>query len=151
MKNKKTIEALNVLMEINNNRIEGYTTASKYNKDEGTKNILFQLRETCKNCKTELISEILQLGGVPSKGIKGTSRLFNLLVSFRNTLGENLHKTTLNSCSYREGAAVDAYNKILNTKSGHITDDLASLLTAHYISVKNNHHDVKDLQMKYKI
>ncbi|MBK7668252.1 MAG: DUF2383 domain-containing protein [Sphingobacteriaceae bacterium] len=70
MKNKETVEALNMLIQINNNRIEGYGTASIHNKDEDTKNILFQLMETCKNCKTELVSEILQLGGIPSKGTK---------------------------------------------------------------------------------
>lgn len=149
MKNERTIEALNVLMEINNNRIEGYSTASKHNKDEDTKNILFQLMETCKNCKTELISEILQLGGTPSEGIKGTSRVFRLLVSIRNTIGENLQKNTLNSCSYGERAAIDAYDDILKNKADHITSDLENLLNSQHISIKKNHRDVKDLQMKY--
>jgi uncharacterized protein (TIGR02284 family) len=150
MKNKETVEALNRLIQINNNRIEGYTRASEYHVDEETKYILFQLMETCKNCKTELISEILQLGGVPSKGIKGSSLFFRLMVSTRNAFRKDLQKTTLNSCSYSECAAIDIYNEVLKNKSGHITPELIDLLNTQHISIKKNHRDVKGLQLKFQ-
>lgn len=92
MKKHKTIEALNSLIEINNNRIEGYAKACKYSKDKELKNILFQLMETCKRCKTELISEILQLGGVPSEGVTLTGRFFESWCTSKTPLKKTLKK-----------------------------------------------------------
>ena len=65
MEREQTIEALNTLIEINNEGIQGYGIALKETKEAYLKTLFFQLLYTARKCKTELVSEVLQLGGTP--------------------------------------------------------------------------------------
>ena len=51
MENEKTIDALNKLIEINNDRIEGYETASKETNDTDLLNLFSGFIQTSKKCR----------------------------------------------------------------------------------------------------
>ena len=74
MKNEKTIEVLNILVQINNDHIDGYETASKETEEQDLKNFFGQLSKTSQNCKQEPTGEINKLGGTAIDGTKTTGK-----------------------------------------------------------------------------
>jgi hypothetical protein len=51
MKNEKSIDVLNKLIEINNDRIEGYQTASDETKESDLKELFSKLSNTAQNAE----------------------------------------------------------------------------------------------------
>ena len=66
--NEKTIAHLNSLIEINNDRIEGYETAAKETDDAELKSLFIGLGDESRAHRSELISEVIGLGGSPAEG-----------------------------------------------------------------------------------
>ena len=66
MENSKNISALNKLIEINNDRIEGYGTASKEASDTDLKSLFGELAATSQKNVSELHSEVKRLGRLPT-------------------------------------------------------------------------------------
>jgi uncharacterized protein (TIGR02284 family) len=68
MENSKNISALNDLIVINNDRVEGYETASGETKDMDLKSLFSGLQNTSHNNLTELRAEVRRLGGDVEEG-----------------------------------------------------------------------------------
>jgi uncharacterized protein (TIGR02284 family) len=51
MDNEKTIDVLNTLITINNDRIEGYETAAKETEEHELKTVFAQFSATSQKCK----------------------------------------------------------------------------------------------------
>ncbi len=68
MENEKTITVLNTLITINNDRIEGYETATKETEEQDLKDMFAQFSSTSQKCNTELKDEVSKLGGTPAEG-----------------------------------------------------------------------------------
>ena len=82
MKNEKTVDVLNKLVEINNDRIEGYDTALKETDETDLQSIFRQFIETSRRCKQELTAEITKLGGKPEEGTKTSGKFFRNMKNF---------------------------------------------------------------------
>ena len=145
MNKEKSIEALNTLIEINNNRIEIYGTSSKHSSGDDVKDLFFKLMQSGKKCRTELISEVLQLGGIPIEGIKTNGKLFGLLIDIRTALRKNLRKAILSSCVFSERIVIDTYEAILKNNLDHIHSDQLVLLNAQRQLIITDHDDAKKL------
>ena len=76
MKKEKAVEVLNSLITINNDRIEGYETASKETDEHDLKSLFAQFISTSQKCKQELVLEVNKLGGGASEGTKTSGKFF---------------------------------------------------------------------------
>ena len=74
MSNEKTIDVLNSLIEINNDRIEGYETASKETEEDDLQELFSRMMKTSTKCKQELTQEVERLGGTPIEGTRITGK-----------------------------------------------------------------------------
>jgi uncharacterized protein (TIGR02284 family) len=113
MKNEKSIEVLNTLIEINNDRIEGYKMAYKQTEEEELKLLFSKLGRTSQKCKAELIAEVERLGGVPDQGVKTTRRFFRVWKDVKAALADKDRKSVLEACEYGEDATADIYNRAM--------------------------------------
>jgi uncharacterized protein (TIGR02284 family) len=154
MKNQEqSIEVLNTLIEINNNRIEWYETASNEIKNTELKDMFFQFVQTSKKCITELISEVLQLGGVPTKEPTTSGKFFRAWIDVKAAIMKDNHKEILDSCEYGEYVAVSMYKKILTDKLKYLNADQQYLLNKQYVFLKADHdkvREMKDMLVEYK-
>ena len=66
--NEKTISLLNGLIEINNDRIEGYERAAKETDESDLKSLFMSMADESRGHRSELISEVIGLGGTPAEG-----------------------------------------------------------------------------------
>lgn len=128
MINKNSIHVLNTLIEINNDRIEGYDTASRETEKDDLKTLFSQLIQTSEECKTQLRNEVLKLGGTPNAGTTTGGMLFSVWRDVKSALSRQDHKGILNACEDGEVVAVNAYESVLKTYPEDIATPLRTLL-----------------------
>ena len=146
MEKEKTIEVLNTLVTINNDRIEGYETASKETEDKDLKRLFSQFISTSLKCKQELEKEVVILGGTPSESTKTSGKFFRAWMDLKAALTGNDHKAILNSCEFGEDAAVNTYKNVLMNNSSDLTLDQQNLINAQYTLIKADHDEIKNMR-----
>jgi len=146
MDREKTIDALNKLVEINNDRIEGYETASKETEEQDLKSLFSQFAQTSYTCKQELTSEIYKLGGTPTEGTKITGKFFRVWMDVKTALTGKNRKAILNSCEYGEDQAIKTYENVLEDEMEHLSLAQQSLIRTQYTLIKSDHYRVKSMR-----
>jgi len=146
MEDKKAIDVLNKLIEINNDRIEGYETASKETDETELKTLFTQLAQTSQECNGELIDEVSQLGGDPVEGTKTSGKFFRAWMDVKSALTGKDRKAILNSCEYGEDVAVNTYKKVLENNTDDLTEDQLAMVEGQHDLIKADHDMVKSLR-----
>lgn len=146
MNKEKSIAALNMLIEIHNDRIEGYETASKETDEKDLKKLFSQFSLSSKKCRQELVFEVHKLGGKPTEGLKTTGKIYRVWMDVKADLVGKDRQAILNSCEYAEDISVEAYNKTLKNYREFLTITLQTLLNAQCSLLKADHDKVKVLR-----
>lgn len=146
MENQKSIDALNTLIVINNDRIEGYETASKETEETDLKNLFEKLAQTSEECKEELVEEMEKLGGTPVEGTRVSGKFFRVWMDVKAALTGKDRKVILSSCEYGEDVAVNAYKKVLEDEAQELTADQLNMINEQYELIKADHDRVKSLR-----
>ena len=146
MEKEKTIEVLNTLITINNDRIEGYETAAKETEEQDLKTLFAQFSSTSQKCKTELNNEVSKLGGTPSEGTKTTGKFFRAWMDVKATLTGKDRKAILNSCEYGEDVAKDTYEKALKNDAEYLSAEQQTMIKAQHTLLVADHNKVKSMR-----
>jgi uncharacterized protein (TIGR02284 family) len=146
MNNEKSIKVLNTLLEINNDRIAGYETASKDTNESDLKSLFADLKQTSLKCKAELISEIQKLGGTPEEGTKETGKLYRVWMDIKAALTGKDRKAILSSCEYGEDVALKTYRDELKDSVEYLTPEQQTLLNTQLGLILADHNKVKTLR-----
>ena len=146
MDNEKTLDVLNTLIEINNDRIEGYETASKETKETELQNLFYKLIQTSQKNKAELIQEVVKLGGTPIEGTRITGKFFRVWMDVKAALTGNDRKMILDSCEYGEDVALDVYKDQLKNNFEALTSLQQIMLQAQVLFLKADHDVVKSMR-----
>ena len=146
MNTEQSIDVLNALVVINNDRIEGYIRASKETEDSDLKTLFAQFENTSHKCKGELVQEVQRLGGEPSEGTKTTGKIYRVWMDVKATLTGSDRKAILNSCEYGEDVAIEAYEDALNNEKEDISSEQQTMLRRQLQSIRADHDKVKGLR-----
>jgi len=146
MENKKSIDALNTLVEINNDRIEGYETAARETNEPDLKVLFTKLAETSQDCRIELEREVEMLGGTPAKGTKVSGKFFRAWMDVKAAITGKDRKAILESCEYGEDHAVKTYESVLEDDREDLTSEQIALIESQYDLIKADHDAVRALR-----
>lgn len=146
MDNKKTIEVLNTLITINNDRIEGYETAAKETEEQDLKTLFAQFASTSQKCKQELSNEVINLGGTPAEGTLTSGKFFRVWMDVKAALTGKDRKTILNSCEYGEDMAKDTYKNALENDLENLNAAQQSMIKAQHTLIMADHDKVKSMR-----
>ena len=146
MENDKSIDALNKLIEINNDRIEGYTTASKETDEGDLKSLFDQLAETSEECRADLIEEVVSLGGEPVQGTKISGKFFRAWMDVKAAITGKDRKAIFSSCEFGEDVAVNTYKKVLENESGELSPAQLAMVFEQYELIRADHDTVRALR-----
>lgn len=144
MDRDQSIDVLNELIEINNDRIEGYETASKETDESELKTLFSGFIATSEKCKQELVQKVISLGGTPEEGTKISGKFFRAWMDVKAALTNKDRRAILNSCEYGEDVAVDTYEKALSD-SGDVSSDTYELIESQHILIKADHNRINVL------
>jgi len=145
MENSKNIDALNELIEINNDRIEGYETASKETEDADLKSLFAGLTSTSLKNVSELRSEVTRLGGTAEEGTRVTGKFFRAWMDVKAALTGNNRHAILDSCEFGEDKALETYESVLE-KSEALTAEQRQLVVEQQTALRADHDKVKALR-----
>jgi uncharacterized protein (TIGR02284 family) len=149
MNDKKTIQLLNKLIQINNDRFEGYETAFKETDEQYLKILFSSLMLTSQKCKQTLINEVVRYGGVPTESTRIAGKLFRVLMDVKAAITGKDQKAILNSCLFGEHIALETYQNMLDNdldnlsfEEQKIINAQMALLRADYEKIKLLHEDL---------
>jgi uncharacterized protein (TIGR02284 family) len=146
MDNKKTIDVLNAIIQINNDRIEGYETASKETEEVDLKTLFAGFIDTSEQCKEDLEDEVQKLGGEATESTRITGKFFRVWMDVKAALTGNDRKAILNSCEYGEQAAQDTYEKVLTDDLENISAEQQTMLAAQKNLLKADQNKIISLR-----
>jgi len=146
MDNEKTIEALNSLVVINNDRVEGYKTAEAEAKETDLKMLFSDLMETSVQNKKELSAEITRLGGTPDDGTKLSGKIYRVWMDLKAVLTGDDRKAILDSCEYGEKVALDLYKKVLIEDHQNINESQQEMLNRHHALLTTDYANIVHLR-----
>ena len=135
----------NTLITINNDRIEGYETASKETEEYDLKTLFTQFISTSQQCKRELVSEVNRLGGEEAEGTKISGKFFRMWMDVKAALTGKNRKAILDSCEYGEDEALDTYEDVLENDLDQLSAEQQTMIIAQKSLLKADHDHVKAL------
>lgn len=145
MDTQKSINILNSLIQINNDRIEGYETASKEADETDLKTLFSHFTETSLKLKAELVSEVKTLGGQPIEGTKTSGKFYRVWMDIKSAITGSDRKAIINSCEYGEDVALKTYVDALDDTENLSTEQIA-LIKQQHLLLKADHDKVKHLR-----
>ena len=143
METEKTIDVLNELITINNDRIEGYKTASDETEEQELKTLFAQFISTSQKCKSELVTQVNKLGGEIAEGTKTSGKFFRVWMDVKAAITGKDRKAILNSCEMGEDVAKGTYENVLSDDFDKLTAELQTVIRQQYALIKADHDEVK--------
>lgn len=146
MERKRTIEVLNSLITINNDRIEGYGTASKATEEHELQALFQRFISTSQQCNQALIKEVRQLGGEEAEGTKVSGKFFRVWMDVKAALTGKDRKAILKSCEFGEDNAKDTYDDALKNDSEHLSAGQQSMIREQRLLLVADYDHLKALR-----
>ncbi len=145
-KNEKIIAQLNSLVEINNDRIQGYERAIAEADDEDLTYLFTNMAAHSRGYKSALSREIISMGGEPTESTKNSGKLFRAWMDIKAALTGKNKKEILSSCEFGEDAALDTYKTVLADEDNVLTYGHLKLIRMQKQEIQLDHEKVKALR-----
>jgi uncharacterized protein (TIGR02284 family) len=142
--NDEVTDTLNDLIQINNDRIEGYEKALEDTKDGSHYDTLFnQMISQSKRYKQQLIQEVRTTGGDADwNETTNRGKIYRVWMDVKSAFTGKSDKSALELCEYGEDAAQKAYNEAL-TADANLPESVRSLLISQKNELKESHDTIK--------
>jgi uncharacterized protein (TIGR02284 family) len=143
---KETIEILNDLVAINNDRIAGYEKALEETKEtDNDLKIFFALMiDESRKLRLNLAGEVQALGGEYDRGTTASGKLYRAWMDVKAVFTGHDRHTVLANCERGEDAAQNAYKDALNENK--VPAYIRTLLNEQKQTLKASHDKVKSLR-----
>jgi uncharacterized protein (TIGR02284 family) len=134
MDRAKSIDVLNTLLEINNDRSKGYQAAILETEDYDLKVLFSEFQQTSERCMEKLRAEVLRFGGVPYSGTDLASKVHRAWMDLKAAVTGNERVAILESCLYGDSIAIDTYNAAIENNLEDLNaEDKALLVEQSYL------------------
>lgn len=144
-RNERTIEVLNDLIRINNDRVEGYEKAVKETDetDVDLRSIFNRMAQESRSYSRELSEQVRRLGGEPASGTTTSGKIYRTWMDVKSGFSRSERKSVLEECEFGEDAAQRAYEKALDTDND-LPPDIRSLVQQEQYNLKTAHDTIKN-------
>ncbi|HEY1038449.1 MAG TPA: PA2169 family four-helix-bundle protein [Bacteroidia bacterium] len=149
-KNEKIVSQLNELVEINNDRIQGYERAISETDDADLISLFTNMAAHSKSNKSDLSREISSLGGEPTEGTKNSGKLFRAWMDIKAALTGKNRKEILASCEFGEDAALETYETVLTDEDNVLPDAIRKMVQKQKQEIQQDHNRIKILRDVHK-
>lgn len=146
MDTQKSIDLLNSLIEINNDRVEGYETAANETDAADLKSLFAELKNTSVQNLGALRSAVTELGGTPEEGTRVTGKFFRAWMDVKAALTGNNRHQILSSCEFGEDKALEVYEDILANSPTALSGEQLSMIRSQQAALRDDHDKVKMLR-----
>ena len=147
--NKETIEVLNDLIQINNDRIVGYERAIKETKpeDDDLKVFFATMISESHQIKIALATEVQVLGAEVEQGTTTSGKIYRAWMDVKAVFTGHDRHAVLENCEAGEDAAQRAYETALNHED--LPAFIRELLRDQQQVLRASHDDIRALRDQY--
>jgi len=144
---EKSVEILNDLIEINNDRVAGFAHAAKElnDNDLDLKDIFQNLKDESRHNVHELSTVINKTGNEPEMGMSGSGALHRVWLDVKATFSGHDRKSVLEECERGEDAIKKAYQSALTPGSG-LSPEFTDMVTRQQQGIIASHDKIKALR-----
>lgn len=144
--NMKSIEILNDLIEISNDRVKGYkkAIAELREEDEDLKPLFTEMIHESHRHKAELSEEVRLLGGDPESGVAASGRIYRMWMNRKAVFTGSARDNILSNCEVGEDAAQIAYGTAMDSEG--INNGLRNLLADQKNELSSSHDHIRSLR-----
>jgi uncharacterized protein (TIGR02284 family) len=144
---EKSVEVLNDLIEINNDRIDGFTRAAEGlgEGDADLKAIFDKFASDSRQNVQELSQAVGQVGGDLETGNSVSGTLHRAWLNVKATFSGHDRKAVLEECERGEDAIKKAYRDALSEENG-LSPQQASILVNQQQLINEGHDSIKALR-----
>lgn len=141
-----TIETLNDLIEINNDRIAGYQKAidELEPQDSDLKSLFAQMIVESQKIKMALATEVQAFGSEIETGTTNSGKIYRTWMDVKAIFTGHDRKTVLNNCEFGEDAAQKAYKTALEVDD--LSASVRGLITEQKAQLRTSHDEIKALR-----
>lgn len=142
--NEKLAEVLNGLIEINNDRVNGYEKAREEVKDLDLdlKAMFTSMANDSQKYAGELSKVVTELGETPADGTTNSGKLYRVWMDIKTTFTANDRQSALELCEFGEDAAQKAYKAALSSDA-EMNAETRQLITGQQSNLKTSHDIIK--------
>ncbi len=142
---EETIEILNDLVLINNDRITGYERARQELKGEDAdlKLLFLKFIDQSRGHRNQLGAEIQALGGSIDSGTSISGKIYRTWMDVKAVFSGHDRHTVLSNCEFGEDAAQKAYKEALKES---LPAYLANIISEQQTSLRTSHDEIKSLR-----
>ena len=146
---KEAIEILNDLIQINNDRIDGYERAIKelQEEDSDLKTLFASFIDESRQNKMVLGKEVQALGGDMENSTTNSGKIYRAWMDIKAVFTGKDRHTVLNNCEFGEDAAQKAYKSALNSED--LPAYLNEMISNQQRILKDAHDEVKAFRDQY--
>jgi uncharacterized protein (TIGR02284 family) len=143
---KETIEVLNDLVTINNDRIVGYERALEETKPEDTdlKALFTSMIDESRKIRIDLAGEVQALGGEFEAGTTASGKLYRAWMDVKAVFTGHDRHAVLSNCERGEDAAQSAYKDAL--ADNNVPNYIRTMLEAQKSILRASHDRIKALR-----
>jgi uncharacterized protein (TIGR02284 family) len=141
---EKTVDVLNDLVQINNDRITGYEKAIEDSKNDGSSyaSLFNQMIQQSREYKNQLIAEIKTAGGdADYKSTTASGKIYRMWMDIKSTFQGKTDKSALELSEFGEDAAQKAYKEALDEKDLPVST--RRLIETQKMNLKLSHDKIK--------
>jgi uncharacterized protein (TIGR02284 family) len=143
--NEKTVAVLNGLIEINNDRVNGYELAAKETDDDSLKGLFNDLAGDSRKFRQELSGMVTSIGGQPTKGTSVSGKVYRAWMDVKAAITAKDKKQILSSCEFGEDVALESYKTALNSDNS-FSDEQRTLVQNQKENLQRAHNTIKELR-----
>ncbi len=144
---EKSVEVLNDLIEINNDRVAGFEHASKEleGHDADLKAVFQNFSSESRRYVQELTAAVSRIGGEAETGTSGSGTIHRAWLDVKATFSGHDRKSILEECERGEDAIKKAYKSALTDDNG-LSAGLQTLIAQQQAGIINGHDKIKYLR-----
>jgi uncharacterized protein (TIGR02284 family) len=144
--NEKTSEVLNDLIQINNDRIEGYERAANEtdSKDADLRTLFNDMASESRGYLSELKQLVTGDGTEPADGTTFRGKIYRAWMDVKATFSGKDRKAILASCEFGEDAAQRAYDSAL--KEEDVSEDVRQKISEQKTKLRRSHDRIKQMR-----
>jgi uncharacterized protein (TIGR02284 family) len=146
---QETIEILNDLIQINNDRIRGYERAIEElkNDNDDLKTLFAVFIDQSRQNIMVLGKEVQANGGEMTTGTTGSGKIYRAWMDVKAVFTGHDRQTVLENCEFGEDAALKAYHTAL--KKEDLPEYLKQMLVQEHELLLKSHNKVKALRDQF--
>ncbi|MEO7983098.1 MAG: PA2169 family four-helix-bundle protein, partial [Bacteroidota bacterium] len=144
--NEKTAEILNDLIEINHDRVNGYTKAAKETaaEDADLRSLFMEMADDSRLYAVELKKFVQRTGEAPAEGTTVRGKIYRVWMDIKAAVSGQSRKAILASCEFGEDAAQKAYNAALEEEE--LSPRIREVITDQQSELKRAHDRIKRMR-----